>query len=78
VHNFDDAARSLARVTFDEEQRERSKKVFLAAEEFLKIMWDNAKPSADLVLASRALEQAVMWHSKAISNENKLNDLFLG
>jgi hypothetical protein len=71
VQNFEQAAKSLARVTFTDEQRQRSQLVWLEAEKFLKVLWDNAQPSAELTLASRAVEESVMWHSKAISNESK-------
>ena len=66
-----EALKSLARVTFTEEQRKRSQFVWDEAEKFLKCMWDNAEPSPELTLASRALEEALMWHSKAVSNESK-------
>jgi hypothetical protein len=69
---FEGALKSLSRVTFTEEQRKRSQFVWSEAEKFLKVMWDNASPSPELNLASRALEEAVMWHSKAISNESKV------
>lgn len=71
MKSFDEASKSLARVTFTEEQRKRSTFVWDEADKFLKTMWENAKPSQELTLASRALEEAVMWHSKAISNESK-------
>lgn len=61
----------MARVTFSEEQRARSQHVWAEAEKFLEVLFANAKPSPELTLACRALEQSVMWHSKAISNENK-------
>lgn len=71
MKTLDEAKKSLARVTFTEEQRSRSTYVWNEAEKFLVTMWNNAKPSPELALASRALEEAVMWHSKAISNEQK-------
>lgn len=71
MRTVEEASKSLARTTFTEEQRARSQHVWLEADKFLKIMWENAKPSAELTLATRALEEAVMWHSKAISNESK-------
>lgn len=71
MKTLQEASKSFARVTFTEEQRTRSKTVWAEAEKFLKVMWDNAKPSSELTLASRALEEAVMWHSKAVSNESK-------
>lgn len=71
MKNVTEARQSLKRVTFTEEQRVRSQKVWIAAEAFLDVMWNTAKPSPELTLASRALEEATMWHSKAISNEGK-------
>lgn len=71
MRTIEEAQKSLARVTFSEEQRKRSQDVWLAAGDFLKTMWGTATPSPELTLASRALEEAVMWHSKAISNESK-------
>lgn len=71
MQTVDEAKKSMARVTFNEEQRARSQHVWLAAERFLEIMWANAAASPELTLASRAVEEAVMWHSKAISNESK-------
>ena len=71
MKSFDEAAKSLARVTFSDEQRKRSQLVWNEAEKFLKVLWDNAQPSPELTLASRSLEESVMWHSKAISNESK-------
>jgi|LauGreDrversion4_2_1035121.scaffolds.fasta_scaffold267459_2 hypothetical protein len=71
MRSFDEAAKSLARVTFTDEQRERSQAVWSEGEKFLKVLWNNAKPSPELTLASRSLEEALMWHSKAISNESK-------
>lgn len=68
---LEEAKKSLARVTFTEDQRSRSTLVWEKAADFLEIMWQNAEPSAELTLASRALEEAAMWHSKAISNESK-------
>ncbi len=66
-----EAKSSLARVTFTEEQRARSQKAWLAAEKLLEVLFETAKPSAELTLACRAIEEATMWHSKAISNESK-------
>lgn len=71
MKTLEEAKKSLARVTFDEEQRERSKFLWQAAEVFLEALWKTAKPSPELTLASRAVEEATMWHSKAISNEGK-------
>ncbi len=71
MRTFEDAKKSLARVTFTDDQRVRSQFVWKQAESFLAIMWDSAQPSAELTLATRALEEACMWHSKAISNESK-------
>lgn len=66
-----EAKKSLERVTFSDEQRTRSQHVWNAAAHFLEVMWMNAQPSPELTLACRALEEATMWHSKAISNEFK-------
>jgi hypothetical protein len=71
MNTLEGALKSLSRVTFTEEQRKRSQFVWDEAGKFLKVMWDNASPSPELTLASRAIEEAVMWHSKAISNESK-------
>lgn len=71
MKTIEEARKSLARVTFTEEQRERSQVTWKEAEKFLEIMWLNASPSPELTLAVRALEEALMWHSKAISNESK-------
>lgn len=71
MKNLEEAKKSLARVTFTDEQRDRSKFVWEEAGKFLDVLWSTAKPSAELTLASRAIEEAVMWHSKAISNESK-------
>lgn len=71
MRTLEEAKKSMARVTFTEEQRERSKLVWNEAEKFLEVLWANAQPSPELTLASRAIEESVMWHSKAISNESK-------
>lgn len=71
MQTIEQAKKSMARVTFSDEQRARSQKVLNEAEKFLEVLWSNAKPSPELTLASRSLEEAVMWHSKAISNESK-------
>lgn len=71
MRNLEEAKKSMARVTFNEDQRERSQIAWVAAEDFLGVMFGTAQPSAELTLACRAVEQAVMWHSKAISNESK-------
>lgn len=71
MQTIEQAKKSMARVTFTEEQRARSQAVWKEAEKFLEVLWANAKPSPELTLASRALEESVMWHSKAISNESK-------
>ena len=72
MKTLQDAKTSLARVTFTEDQRKRSQFVWLEAEKFLEVLWANAQPSPELTLATRALEESVMWHSKAISNESKV------
>ena len=71
--SLEDAKLSLRRVTFTEDQRARSQIAWQAGETFLEALWATAygKPSAELTLACRAVEEAVMWHSKAISNESK-------
>lgn len=61
----------MARVTFTEDQRGRSYRAWTAVEVVLGVFFETAKPSAELTLACRALEEATMWHSKAISNESK-------
>ncbi len=71
--NCEDAKKSLSRVTFTEDQRDRSKIAWNEGEKFLEILWETVhnKPSSELTLACRAVEQALMWHSKAVSNESK-------
>jgi len=71
MRTVEEAKKSMARVTFSDEQRTRSQKVWTEAEKFLEVLWANAPASPELTLASRALEESVMWHSKAISNESK-------
>jgi hypothetical protein len=71
MKTVEEAIKSLSRVTFNEEQRARSQKAWLAAEEFLKVLFDTSTPSPELTRACRAVEESVMWHSKAISNESK-------
>lgn len=63
----------MARVTFTEDQRARSGAAWLAAAQLLEVFWTTAHdvPSPELTLACRAIEEATMWHSKAISNESK-------
>lgn len=72
MRTLEEAKKSMARVTFDEDQRERSQEAWNAASGVLDTFFATAKPSAELTLACRALEEAVMWHSKAISNESKV------
>jgi hypothetical protein len=71
MRTLEEAIKSMARVTFTEDQRDRSKKAWEATQEVLKVYFETAKPSAELTLACRALEEACMWHSKAVSNESK-------
>jgi hypothetical protein len=71
MKTLEEAKKSLARVTFTEDQRARSQECWNAAAQVLEVMWRTAKPSSELTLACRALEEATMWHSKAISNESK-------
>ena len=71
MRTVEDAKKSLARVTFTEDQRERSQKAWSSVENIIDVFFETAQPSAELTLACRALEEAVMWHSKAISNESK-------
>lgn len=71
MKTFEEAKKSLDRVTFTEAQRARSQHVWHEAEKLLKTFWENASPSPELTLASRSLEEALMWHSKAISSELK-------
>lgn len=71
MRNLDEAKRSMARTTFTEEQRARSQKAWTAVERVLDTFFETAQPSPELTLACRALEEATMWHSKAISNESK-------
>lgn len=72
MKTLEEAKRSLARTTFTEEQRLRSQQAWMAAEKLITVFFDTAKPSPELTLACRAIEEATMWHSKAISNESKL------
>lgn len=69
--NLEEAKKSLARVTFTSDQRARSQIAWTAAELFLATLFGTATPSPELTLAVRAVEEATMWHSKAISNESK-------
>lgn len=71
MRTIEEAQRALKRVTFSDEQRARSQAVFEQAEAFLAFMWANAKPSAELTLATRSLQECLMWHSTAIANESK-------
>lgn len=71
MKTVEEAKKSLARVTFTEDQRARSTQAWEAAGQLLDTLWATAKPSAELTLACRSLEECVMWHSKAISNESK-------
>lgn len=71
MKTLEEAKKSLARVTFTEDQRTRSQTAWGAAEDLVDTFFATAKPSAELTLACRAIEEAVMWHSKAISNESK-------
>lgn len=73
MRTLEEAKKSIARVTFSEEQRERSQKAWNKVAEVLDVFFETAKPSAELTLACRALEEATMWHSKAISNESKIS-----
>lgn len=68
-----EAKSALARVTFSEDQRSRSQFAWKEAEKLLETLWItcNDKPSAELTQACRKVEEALMWHSKAISNESK-------
>jgi hypothetical protein len=71
MKNLVEAKKSLARVTFTEDQRQRSQKAWSACADLLEVFFQTAQPSAELTLACRAIEEACMWHSKAISNESK-------
>jgi hypothetical protein len=73
VNTLSEAKKSLKRVTFTDDQRGRSQLAWTAAESFLDILWSTVhhQPSSELTLACRAVEEAVMWHSKALSNETK-------
>lgn len=71
MKTIDEAKKSMARTTFTEDQRARSYEAWNAVEGVLDVFFKTAKPSPELTLACRALEEATMWHSKAISNESK-------
>lgn len=71
MKTLEEAKKSMARVTFTEDQRARSQKAWNAVESVLETFFATALPSPELTLACRALEEATMWHSKAISNESK-------
>lgn len=71
MKTIEEAKKSLARVTFNEDQRVRSQQAWTEAEKIIDTFFATAKPSPELTLACRAVEEAVMWHSKAISNESK-------
>lgn len=73
MRTLEEAKKSMARVTFTDDQRLRSQKAWIAAEKFLEVLWETVTTSSpELTLACRAIEEATMWHSKAISNESKL------
>lgn len=72
MKTLEEAKTSMARVTFTQDQRSRSEQAWNAAAKLLETFFETAKPSAELTLACRSLEEATMWHSKAISNESKL------
>lgn len=71
MKTLEEAKKSMARTTFTEDQRARSQKAWDAVSQVLTVFFETAKPSAELTLACRSLEEATMWHSKAISNESK-------
>lgn len=71
MRTLEDAKKSMARTTFTDDQRTRSQKAWEATEKVLEVYFETAQPSPELTLACRALEEATMWHSKAISNETK-------
>lgn len=71
MRTLEEAKKSMARVNFTEDQRARSQKAWTAVEQVLDVFFETAKASPELTLACRALEEATMWHSKAISNEGK-------
>lgn len=71
MRTVEEAKKSMARVTFTEDQRERSQIAWEAVSSVLDVFFATAKPSPELTLACRALDEATMWHSKAISNESK-------
>ncbi len=71
MKTFIEAKESIRRQVFNEEERARSQRVHDAAEKFLEVLWGTTQPNAELTLASRSVEQAVMWHSKSIATEAK-------
>lgn len=71
MKTLEEALKSFSRINFTQDQVERSSFVQNQAETLLVFMWDTAQPSAELTMATRKLEEAVMWHSKAIANESK-------
>jgi len=72
MRTLEDAKKSMARVTFTDDQRARSQKAWDATAKLLDIYFETAQASPELTIACRALEEATMWHSKAISNESKI------
>ena len=69
MRTLEEAKDAIKIPKLDEEQQARSLHVFEWATRFVELMWQTAKPSAELVKATRCLEEALMWHQKAISNE---------
>ena len=72
MRTLEEAKKSMARVNFTEDQRARSQKAWDATSKLLEVYYETAQPSSELNIACRALEEATMWHSKAISNEGKM------
>lgn len=61
-----DAQESLTRRGLSGEQLEHMERVTRNAEMLLQVMYMGMHPSPELTLAARKLEEAVMWHTKAL------------
>ena len=71
MRTLEDAKKSLSRAKLTEEQLLGLQRMQGASLEILETMFATAKPSPELTLACRSLEEAVMWHAKAVANESK-------
>jgi hypothetical protein len=70
MRTLEDAKKSIKMVKLSDEQKARSQHVWEWADRFVELMWQTAKPCPELTKATRSLEEALLWHQKAIANEN--------